>query len=141
MPSRHEPNLSPFAHPRRVLIVEDSHDSAELLRMVMSLAGHETRVAYSAAQALATVKEFLPEVAFIDIALPGMDGIDLAHALRALPQLGECRLIAVTGCILPPDRRPRPPLFNALLLKPLSIRTLQSTVLALDHFEMNSVRD
>ncbi|MET0794369.1 MAG: response regulator [Polyangiaceae bacterium] len=118
--------------------MEDNFDAAELLRLALSLGGHETKVTHSAAQALAAVAGFQPDVAFLDIAMPGMDGIDLAHALRAMPALAECRLIAVSGCAFPATRAPSPPLFNVHLVKPLSILQLQNIVLSLDHYEMSA---
>ena len=122
---------------RRVLIVEDNRDTAEIVAIAVSRDGHEVRVAHDAESAIRIATDFKPDVAFLDIGLPGIDGFDLALALRAIPQLQDCRLIAMTGYILPPHRAARPPLFNDLLMKPLNVRKLQSLVFSLDHFEMS----
>jgi CheY-like chemotaxis protein len=93
---------------RRVLIVDDHRGTAEIIALAVSRDGHEISVAHDAASAIRIATAFKPDVAFLDIGLPGIDGFDLALALRATPELKECRLIAVTGYILPPHRAARP---------------------------------
>jgi CheY-like chemotaxis protein len=85
------------AHPQRVLIVDDNADAAELLAEIMSAIGHEVRVAYDGAQALAILETFTPEVAVLDIGLPVMDGYELAKRLRERLAASPPRLFAVTG--------------------------------------------
>jgi len=82
---------------RRVLIVDDNEDSAELTRMYAEMRGHNARVAYDAHSALAAADEFRPEVAVLDLHLGGDSGFILAQQLRAIPGLGRCRLVAVSG--------------------------------------------
>lgn len=82
---------------RRVLIVDDNHDSAELLALVLGREGHETRVAHDGREALAVAAVFRPNVAFLDIGLPDMDGHELLEALFARPELAGCKFVAVTG--------------------------------------------
>jgi CheY-like chemotaxis protein len=82
---------------RRVLIVEDNADSAELLGYMLEHAGYQAHVVHSAAAALETAQVLQPHVALIDIGLPGINGYELAARLRAQPLLGSCRLIATTG--------------------------------------------
>jgi CheY-like chemotaxis protein len=82
---------------RRVLIVDDNHDSAELLAMLLGREGHETRVAHQAQQAIELAASFQPNIAFLDIGLPGMDGYELLHVLRARPELLGWKFVAVTG--------------------------------------------
>ena len=79
----------------RVLVVEDDFDSAEFLCVMIEDAGHECRVALNAVEARTIVEEFTPEVALIDIGLPGETGYDLVKSLKR--DLGECRFVAVTG--------------------------------------------
>jgi CheY-like chemotaxis protein len=69
------------------LVVDDDADSAECLAAILSVNRNDVVIALSAAEALATVEDFTPDVAIIDIGLPGETGIQLAAALRALPQL------------------------------------------------------
>jgi signal transduction histidine kinase/ActR/RegA family two-component response regulator len=82
---------------RRVLVVDDNADAAELLSHVMHELGCETRVAYDGPSALALVESFRPELALLDIGLPVMDGYDLARHLRQRPNAPPLRLVAVTG--------------------------------------------
>lgn len=82
---------------RRVLIVDDNCDSAELLALLLGREGHETRVAYDGQEALSVAAGFRPNIAFLDIGLPGMDGYQLLNALRARPEHARCKFVAVTG--------------------------------------------
>jgi DNA-binding response OmpR family regulator len=80
---------------RRILIVDDHVDSADIIAEALEMHGHETRVAYNPLVALSIAAEFQPHVAILDINLPTMDGYELGAALRA--NLAECRFIALTG--------------------------------------------
>jgi CheY-like chemotaxis protein len=82
---------------QRVLVVDDNADSADLLELFLRRAGHDARAAATARAALAVAPDFRPHVALIDIGLPDMDGYTLTNRLRAMPELRECRFIAVTG--------------------------------------------
>lgn len=88
---------SDAASSRRVLVVDDNADSGELLGLILSKAGHEPRVVTNALDALNAASEFRPHVALIDIQMPGMDGYELAKRLKQLPELKDCRLLAVSG--------------------------------------------
>jgi len=87
--------------PRRVLLVDDNEDSAELTRMYAEMRGHIARVAYDSHGALAAADQFRPDVALVDLHLGGDSGYILAQQLRATPGLENCRLVAVSG--LPRD--------------------------------------
>jgi len=82
---------------RRVMIVDDDIDSAELIALLLERDGHQTSVAHHARAAVELAVQFRPDVAFLDIGLPGMNGLELAQALRSLPELSACRLVAVSG--------------------------------------------
>jgi len=81
----------------RVLVVDDNVDAAESLAAMLRLQGFDVRAAYGGAQALEMARGFRPEVAFIDLTMPGMSGIELAAALRAEASIEELRLVALTG--------------------------------------------
>lgn len=83
--------------PRRILIAEDNRDGAETLAGLLRLHGHTVEVAYTGERALAVAPAFRPEVAILDIGLPGLDGYELARRLRALEGGGEILLIAATA--------------------------------------------
>ena len=114
---------------RRVLIVDDHVDSAELIAEVLSAQGHETRVAHHPLDAQRAAVAFEPQVAILDIGLPGMSGYELVQWLRAKPKLASCRFIAVTGHAEPADRRrSRDAGFQAHLTKPFDLRAVLSAV-------------
>jgi CheY-like chemotaxis protein len=81
----------------RVLVVEDNHDSAESLRMLLTTQGYEVTLAYSGTEGVAAAHRARPDVVVCDIGLPGMDGYAVAKAIRRNPETAGARLIAVTG--------------------------------------------
>jgi len=81
----------------RVLVVDDNVDAAESLAAMLRLHGFDVRAAYGGAQALDVARGFRPEVAFIDLTMPGMSGIELAALLRADASIEGLRLVALTG--------------------------------------------
>ena len=83
---------APVAAAARILIVDDNEDGAEMLADALSGKGYDTRVAHDAPTALRVATEFSPDVAFLDIGLPVMDGYELAAHLRRLPGLADVRL-------------------------------------------------
>ncbi len=84
-------------HVRRVLVVDDNVDGAQSLCMLLSLDGHEVRVAHTGEAALEVAAQFLPEVIVLDIGLPGMSGYDVARHLRGRRESARVLLIALTG--------------------------------------------
>jgi PAS domain S-box-containing protein len=91
--------------PRRVLVVEDSADARQSLRLLLELAGHQVETSEDGPAGLAKVDAFRPEVALIDLGLPGMDGYEVARELRSRPETKAIRLVAVTGYGQADDRR------------------------------------
>ncbi len=80
----------------KILFVDDSRDNADTLATFFKLLGHETAVAYDGDCAVELTSSFAPDIAFIDLQMPMMDGFDTAREFRA--QLGEgAILIALTG--------------------------------------------
>ncbi|HTC72007.1 MAG TPA: response regulator, partial [Solirubrobacteraceae bacterium] len=90
---------------RRVLLVEDNPDAAGLLEKALMWAGHDVRTAADGPSALQLVQTFTPEIAFLDIGLPEMDGYELAQHLRSVPGLADTPFVAVTGYAQDDDRR------------------------------------
>ena len=82
---------------RRILIVDDNADIVESMAMNLKLANHEVEVADSGEQALAAAVRFDPDVIFMDIGMPGMDGYELARRLRQKPIESRAALVALTG--------------------------------------------
>ncbi|HKY92015.1 MAG TPA: ATP-binding protein, partial [Nevskiaceae bacterium] len=85
------------ARPARVLVVDDNADAATSLGELLKLLGVEVEVAYGGEDALAKVAAFLPNLAFVDIGMPGMDGYEVAQRLRAMPSARGLVLVALTG--------------------------------------------
>ncbi|MBW4051772.1 MAG: response regulator [Proteobacteria bacterium] len=111
--------------PRRILIVDDNFDAADTLAALLQMQGHQTHSACSAREALQSVLSFRPDVALLDIGLPEMNGYELAERLRALPQLGALRLIALTGYGHAEDRqRGQAAGFDDHLVKPVKLSAL-----------------
>ncbi|VTU39432.1 Autoinducer 2 sensor kinase/phosphatase LuxQ [Variovorax sp. PBL-H6] len=81
----------------RVLIVDDNEDAAWTLSMLLKSEGHETTVAGSGPEALALAESAMPDVAVLDIGMPGMNGIEVATRLRAMPSGNRLVVIALTG--------------------------------------------
>jgi CheY-like chemotaxis protein len=91
--------------PRRVLVVDDNRDGAEMIAELLAAAGHDVRVANDPAQALREADAFYPQVAILDIGLPVMDGYALGGELRARFGSTTPTLIALTGYGQEQDRR------------------------------------
>jgi signal transduction histidine kinase len=105
-----------------VLIVEDDEDAAELMRALFSAVGHRTRVARDGVTGLAEVLSRPPDVAFIDIGLPRMDGYEVARTIRRSDRGASVYLVALTGYGRPEDRaRALAAGFDVHLVKPLEI--------------------
>lgn len=82
---------------KRVLVVDDNLDAAEMVGQIMSMQGHEVALANDGVQALAVVEDFLPDVVFLDIGMPNMDGYEVAVELRRNPALSAARIVALTA--------------------------------------------
>jgi PAS domain S-box-containing protein len=112
---------------RRVLVVDDSTDAADSLAMLLELEGHEVSTAYTAAAALEKAERLQPEIAFIDIGLPQMDGYEVARRLRANERCRAIRLVALTGYGQPDDRdQARRAGFDHHLVKPADLQSVDA---------------
>ena len=106
--------------PRRIVVADDNEDSAQSFAMLLSFTGHEVRIAHDGEQALDTMRNFRPDVAFLDIGMPLLSGYEVAEAVRAEPWGREMKLIAVTGWGQPDDKqRARTAGFDQHLVKPI----------------------
>ncbi len=116
---------SPAPTRRRILIVDDNRDSTESLARLLELCGHECRSAVDGLDALRVAEEFRPQVALLDIGLPGLDGHELARRFRATEWGEKTILVAVTGWGQPEDRvRSRAVGFDLHLVKPIDVPAL-----------------
>ncbi len=105
----------------RALVVDDAPDVTEMLAMLLRYAGYEVVAVSSAPAAFATAQSERFDVVVSDIGMPGMNGYELAEALRTLPDYHAVPLIAVTGFAMYDDRdRALESGFNAFLTKPVN---------------------
>jgi CheY-like chemotaxis protein len=112
---------------QRVLIVEDNQDAGEMYRILIELYGHEALVAETGARGLEMLKSVRPDIALVDIGLPGMDGYDIARRFRAEPDSDRVYLVALTGYGSSSDiDRSRQAGFDLHLLKPVDPLELKS---------------
>ena len=89
----------------KVLVVDDNHDAATSLSMLVELLGHEVRTAFDGEQALGVAGEFCPDVVLLDLGMPRMDGYEACRRLRAQPWGAGMTVVAVTGWGREDDRR------------------------------------
>lgn len=110
---------------RKILVVDDNTDAAESTAMVLRLDGHEVKVAPDGASALDVAAGFLPDVVLLDIGLPDMDGYEVCHRFRTVPELAETVLVALSGYAGEEHReRARQAGFDHCLVKPADLTEL-----------------
>jgi PAS domain S-box-containing protein len=124
---------------RRVLIVDDNEDFAVTLQIVLEAAGHEAHVVFNGADGLEAARRIRPDVILCDIGLPGMDGYQVARALRS-PDVGfSGKLIAVSGYASSDDQRLAAEAgFDHHLAKPPALEVL--TALLSDSADLSRTR-
>jgi CheY-like chemotaxis protein len=104
---------------RKILVVDDNQDAAESLAALLNIGGHETRMAHDGHVAFAQAEQFQPDVVFLDIGMPTLDGHETARRIRQQPWGKDMVLIALTGWGQSEDRRrSRDAGFNHHLVKP-----------------------
>ncbi len=121
------------ARSRHVLVVDDSADNRESMEMFLARLGHIVELAEDGEQAVAQALAGRPEVAFVDIGLPGLDGYEVARAIRQQPDGAQTVLIAVSGYGQPEDkRRALEAGFDLHLTKPVPPARLREVLRDLD---------
>lgn len=113
----------------RILVVDDNVDAAETLAMLLEMEGHTVSREYGAQQALERAQREAPQIVFLDIGLPEMNGYELAHRLRAMPETANAILVAVTGYGQPEDKeRALQAGLDHHLVKPVSLDSIRSLI-------------
>ncbi len=106
--------------PKKVLIVDDNKDAAEMLQMLVKLSGHTTLAAHDGRSAVTAAEQFRPDIVFLDIGLPIMSGYDVARSIRKEPWGESVLLVAVTGWGQDQDRqKSKDAGFDFHLVKPI----------------------
>lgn len=129
--SKREPaqNMERSQPGRQVLVVDDNVDAADSLSEMLRLLGHQTMVAHSGEAALALVANRKPDVAFIDLGMPVMNGYQLSERLKGKSELSGLMLVALTGWGQEEDqKRTAAAGFHRHLVKPASVEDIQSVL-------------
>jgi len=106
--------------PRRVLLIEDNRDAREMLRLMLELAGHVVYDAADGVRGLELLEAEHPDVAIVDIGLPGLDGYQVARRIREHPNGRAMLLLALTGYGVPSaDEQSAKAGFDRYLIKPV----------------------
>lgn len=109
----------------KILVVDDNHDAAESLTMILKLQGHQTRTVNSGQEALEANDEYHPDLVLLDIGLPGIDGHEVARRIRARHENKQPVLIALTGWGSEQDRKQSKDAgFDYHVTKPVETQTL-----------------
>jgi CheY-like chemotaxis protein len=120
--------LDPAApvHRTRVLVVDDNGDAAETLSALLELLGHDAQVANDGPAALAAMQEFRPQLVFLDLGMPGMNGCQVAEAIRLDRRFDQPVLVALTGWGSEGDReRTSAAGFDLHLTKPIGLEAIE----------------
>jgi len=109
-----------------VLVVEDNHDAAEALAMLLKLFEHQPTVVSDGPGAIDAVRNSSFDMALVDIGLPGIDGYEVARRIRMIPNARAMMLVALTGYGQDTDKqRARSAGFDEHLTKPVKVERLQ----------------
>jgi len=101
-------------------------DAAETLQMVVSTLGHDAETVHDGHAAIDAARRQRPDLVLLDISMPGMDGLTVARTMRSEPELGDIRVVALTGFGQQEDRRrSRDAGFDDHLVKPVSSEDLR----------------
>jgi CheY-like chemotaxis protein len=126
--------VTPATAPRRfrILVVDDNHDSALSMAMMLQIMGHDTRTAHDGESAVSTAETFLPEVMLLDIGLPKLNGYEVAQRIREKTWGQSMYLIAVTGWGQDEDRQRSSEVgLNLHMVKPVEPAALEKLLAAL----------
>jgi hypothetical protein len=123
---------APTTPRRRILLVDDSEESIDLMRVLLEHLGQHVRVAYDGESAVAEFRRSLPDIVFLDIGLPGLSGYEVAALMRATPGSEKIPIIALSGYAREVDRaRAVEAGFSSHLAKPVRIERVEEFVRAL----------
>jgi CheY-like chemotaxis protein len=113
----------------RVLVVDDNHDNAESLAMLVQVMGHEAATAHDGMAAIEAVDRFRPDLILLDIGLPKLDGFEVAEQLRARPDGDALFLVAITGWARDEEKqRAKSVGFDEHMTKPVDPNRLETLI-------------
>jgi CheY-like chemotaxis protein len=115
--------------PKRILVVDDNNEAADITAELLGMYGYDTAVAYAGRAGLEAARTFQPDVILLDLGMPGMDGYHVGAALRALPDFDHVALIAFTAWGDAVTRqRVRDTGFDEHIIKPASVDMILKAV-------------
>jgi CheY-like chemotaxis protein len=116
-----------MTHSSTILIIEDDHDAAESIETLCRNLGHRPLVAYDGLTGLLMAASEKPKLILSDIAMPGIDGFEVARRIRSNHDLDDTKIVAVTGH---PPKTPaaNQKTFDAYVIKPFSIKGLEDVI-------------
>ncbi len=135
LPAHDGPVWSPAAGttPRRLMVIDDNRDAAESLATLLRLQGHDVAVAVDGETAAGQARDHRPQMIFLDLGMPVVDGYEVARRIRAMPELAGAQLVALTGWGQETDRhRTAAAGFDRHLVKPADPAQLAELVAALE---------
>jgi CheY-like chemotaxis protein len=134
--SIHENIASLTIAPRRILIVDDNHDAADSLGLILNSLGYSVKVVYAGTVALECLQAFDPHVVLLDIGMPVIDGLETARRIRHIPKFATTPLIALTGWGQDADReRTKAAGFTHHLVKPVDFNEVNALLKAMQTVE------
>ncbi|HEY8507793.1 MAG TPA: response regulator, partial [Steroidobacteraceae bacterium] len=114
---------------RRILIADDNLDAAESLALLLNMQGHETRTAGDGFQAVQLAESFRPDIIFMDVGMPRLDGIEAARQIRQQPWGKSMLIVALTGWGQEADRhRTRDAGIDLHLVKPITLEGIAAVL-------------
>lgn len=114
---------------KRILVVDDNMDAAEMLSTMLTLDGHVVETESDGSRVVQRARDFRPEVILMDLGLPGLSGIEVAEALKSSEDLRDIALIALTGYGLERDRSAtRAAGFDHHLVKPVEFEAMRAVI-------------
>jgi PAS domain S-box-containing protein len=114
---------------RRVLVVDDNEDGAQLIRLALMQLGHIVEIAFDGQSGLTRAESFKPDIVFLDIGLPGLSGYDVVRALRKTSFAKTIPIVAITGYANASHRKEAMSAgFTAHIAKPVDINMLQMLI-------------
>lgn len=115
-----------FSHRRRGLVIDDEADIRDAMVILLTWAGYEVQSASDSSSAMRAAAAYLPHLVLLDIGMPGVDGYSICRALRAIPELADTRIYALSGFSGPQhDARCVQAGFNGAYTKPIDLDVLR----------------
>ena len=114
---------------KKILVIDDNRDAANTLAMLIKLKGNEVKAGYCGQEAMVLGETFLPDIAILDIGMPGMDGYETCSLIRQEPWGRNITILALTGYGQEEDiRKSLEAGFDEHLLKPVDLAALLTII-------------